>query len=303
MFEKLSQDIYNKIVEYNSKNNIDSVPHSDTFSKQTTSLYGITDKDLNKVLQILKDSHKIFSLEVAQEDKKNNISRIEGYVDTKLETISRLKNFFQTVLMDEYEKQYKKRLMAHQIIKDVFADIGKYKNRPIGQIANKAIMLEEYEGLMQRKYGEYTDEWKNEKLKEILSLPENQPVSAVTEKTADYGIEETQLKAIPPNKRAVDTEAYNDFLTVDSKKALNKMLNIYGIETFFRIHLRKYHFELIEKVVESGEIDRKSDLRQLKQMIQKVKENADRDRGLTSYFDQIFKLEQTVSRRILICRQ
>jgi len=118
----------------------------------------------------------------------------------------------------------------------------------------------------------------------------------------DMEDEISEYRVVPKNKRAVDTEANADFSAISSPQALKRMLSIYGIETFFRIHLRKCNFELIEKVIESGEVNRKADLKNLKDMIEKVKGNCDKDPNLPAHAESLAHLERSLSRRILMSR-
>ena len=109
MLDKFLDEIFSRIVGYNSKANNDAIPHSDNFSKEIQSLLGIDQPEIERIIRIMKDSHKIFSFEIIKEDPENEIKRIEGYVETDLQTIRKLKNYFQKLLMDEYEKQFNKR--------------------------------------------------------------------------------------------------------------------------------------------------------------------------------------------------
>ncbi|MBN2158760.1 MAG: hypothetical protein JW807_05145 [Spirochaetes bacterium] len=299
MLEKLSEDVFKKIVEYNSKGNHASIPHSDTFHKEIQSLLGIDYPDIDRIIEILKDSHKIFSFEIIKEDKDNEIRQVNGYVETDLQTIRKLKNFFQKLLMDEYERQYSKRMLVHQIVKDIYARSSFYKNTMIGQIGNKAIMLEEYEGFIERNFTEFTDSWKSNKLKEVLQATGDKLIAP--EKKEPH-VKEGGEEPRPASQRAVDSPEYHSYASDRTKQSLDKVLQIYGVEFFFRINLRKYNFDLLRQIVESGEIDRRTDLIMLKEMIQKMKSNIDKDRKLLDYSDKIYKLERMISRQMLYSR-
>src|SRR4030042_6962532 len=173
MLKKFIDELLKKIIEHNTKVNHDSIPHSDTFEKEIQSLLGIDRADLELIIRILKESHNIFTFEIIKEDADNDIKRVDGYVETDLQTVRKLKNFFQKLLMDEYEKQMNKRLLVHQVIKDIYARPNFYKNTLIGQIGNKAIMLNEYEILLERNFNEYTDSWKAKKYSELLASLSN----------------------------------------------------------------------------------------------------------------------------------
>ncbi|HOD14514.1 MAG TPA: hypothetical protein PLA65_09430 [Spirochaetota bacterium] len=295
---KIIEEVYKKIIEHNAKANHEGIPHSDTFEKEIQSLMGIDKSEIEQIIKLLKDAHKIFTFEIIKDDPDNDIIRIDGYVETDLQTIRKLKNYFQKLLMDEYEKQYNKRLLVHQVVKDMYARPNFYKNTMIGQIGNKAIMLEEYENLIERNFTEYTENWKTNKLAELIALAGDLLV-APKPPVQDPPGNKRKPGGAPVSLRAVDSPQYQDYSSGKSTQSLDKVLQIYGVEFFFRINLRKYNFDLLRQIVESGEIDRRADLVLLKDMIQKVKENFDRDPGLAENSEKIYKLERIISRQML----
>ncbi len=296
MLDKLIDEVLKKITAYNIKANHDAIPHSDTFEKEIQSLLGIDRPELDRIIRILKDSHKIFTFEIIKDDPENEIKRINGYVETDLQTIRKLKIFFQKLLMDEFEKQFNKRLLFHQIVKDMYTRPQFYKNTMIGQIGNKAIMLDEYEGFIERNFNEFTDSWKSNKLAELLKESGNKLLRDSQPSAAN---KDAINSAAPASQRAVDSPQYQKYSNDKSKQSLSKVLQIYGVEFFFRINLRKYNFELLTQIIESGEIDRRSDLVLLRDMIQHMKDNIGRDQKLGVYTDKIYRLERIISRQML----
>ena len=296
MLDTYIEEVFNQILAQNSKVGPDGIPHSDIFEKQIQALLGINALEINRIIQILKESHKIFMFEIIKEDNENDIKRVEGYVETDLQTIRKLKNFFQKLLMDEFEKQFNKRLLVHQIVKDIFSRGNFYKNTLLGQIGNKAIMLEEYENFIERNFNEFTDSWKAKKLAELILKSENKLLGEIT--PADATGHEGESGS-SPGKRAIDSPKYKNYTLDKSKQSLDKVLQIYGVEFFFRINLRKYNFDLLKQVIESGEIDRRADLIVLKEMIQKMKSNIGKDPQLLEYTERIYKLERIISRQML----
>ena len=296
MLDNYIEEVFNQIIAQNSKVGPDGIPHSDIFEKQVQALLGIDAMEINRIVRILKDSHKIFTFEIIKEDLDNDIKRVEGYVETDLQTIRKLKNFFQKFLMDEFEKQFNKRLLVHQIVKDIFSRGNFYKNTMLGQIGNKAIMLEEYENFIEQNFNEFTDSWKAKRLAEVILKSENKLIG--DSRPSGEKSPETGGKS-PLSKRAVDSPKYQNYTSDKSKQSLDKVLQIYGVEFFFRINLRKYNFDLLKQVVESGEIDRRADLIVLKEMIQKMKSNIGKDPKLLEHSERIYKLERIISRQML----
>jgi hypothetical protein len=300
MLKKIAEEVFRKIVEHNAKGNHDSIPHSDLFEKEIQSLTGIDKSEVARMIKILKDAHKIFTFEIIKEDKDNDIIRVDGYVETDLQTIRKLKNHFQKFLMDEYERQYTKRLLVHQIVKDIYARPNFYKNTMIGQIGNKAIMLEEYENYIERNFTEYTENWKSNKLAELVALESDVKMADAPAPARQAAPGNTRKPGgAPVTMRAVDSPQYQDYSSDKGTQSLDKVLQIYGVEFFFRINLRKYNFDLLRQIVESGQIDRRSDLLLLKDMIQKLRSNIGRDPGLADHTEKIYKLERIISRQML----
>ncbi|HOO71486.1 MAG TPA: hypothetical protein PK926_06970 [Spirochaetota bacterium] len=299
MIEKPLNEIYTLVQKENAKEDISAVPHSDDFSKQVQSLLGISQADLKMYINILKESHKLFVFEIVKEDPDHDIKKIEGYVDADLKTISRLKSYYQNKLMEEYEKKYRKRLLVHQIVKEIFPQIKLLNNTTLGFIANKAIMLEEYENLIEKEYFEYSDSWKDDKLNDLIE--EYNKISSKNKEAEnkDDAVTAGKISSIPSNRRAIDTEEYQEFQSKNTKESIRKMLKVYGVDFFYRVHLRKYDFDIIINAVEMREIDRKPDLKILKEHLKKIKMNYNRDPELEKYADQIYKLERLISRNIV----
>ncbi len=291
MLKDLVDEIFKMIVSQNYLDSIDAIPHSDSFYKKVESNLGIDQKSYNKVMSILKESHKILTIEISKADEEHDLERIEGYVDADISTVKRLKEHFQRVLVDMYEEEYNQRLPVHQVIRELFPKMNRISKTPLGYIANKAIMLDEFEKLIEKEYTEYNEDWKAKKLEELLLRHESTFVVGKSKLEAPSNKKPEMKKEY---ERAVDSKKYNDF----SKYSLNKVLQIYGVEFFFRINLRKYNFDYITELIERRKIDRKSDLKLLKEMIHKMKNNYKRDPKLTNYEKQIRKLDRTVSRFI-----
>ncbi|TAL39187.1 MAG: hypothetical protein EPN93_02275 [Spirochaetes bacterium] len=299
MGNKLVEEIYQEIRRRNSSVGTGSIPHSDELYKFVQSSMGI-DPDLAKtIIQVLVNSHRVFSMEVTAEDKTHDVPPIEGYVSANLTDIRKLKNYFQNELMIEYEKQFNKRQMTHQIVKDIFPMMRSLNNTALGMVANKAIMLEEFEKLMEKRFEEYTEEWKEKRLDIELSHSNLNEQAALSQKAAE---EKKQQAAHPARKtkmvRAVDSAKYDEFASRSRNYPLQRIIKIYGTNFFLQVNLRKYQFSYIEKLVKDGQLNKRSDLLMLKEMIQTVKSHAEQDAGLAGHEGELYALEKTVNHAI-----
>ncbi len=292
--------IFKAVISQNSLNSREAIPHSDEFKRKIESTHGFSPDFIEECIQLLKDAHKIFIIEIVQEDEARDIKKVEGYIDADLSTVRRLKNIYQKLLQDLYEEEHHQRMMAHQVIRELFPKMHMYNNTPLGYIANKAIMTEEYELLLEKDFSQYTESWKEEKLAELLRERGGELEQTLAESDREAEEEAARQEAEKEAKRAVDSKQGKELASPGGAKSIDKVLQIYGVEFFYRVNLRKYNFELIKKVIETRKITRRDDLLLLKEMIQKIKVNAHRDPGLADHLDELYELERTISRTRLM---
>lgn len=289
--------VFKRIVAINCLYNVNSIPHSDAFIKETEALLGLSVPEIELAINMLKEAHKIFIMEISREDKAKKIEKIYGYVDADILSIQKLRDVFHRALMEDYEKDTGKRKTSGQIIKEMIPQLHYINHTPMGRLLNKSIMLDEYARLLEKDYKEYTEEWKDENLQLQFSINKELMVKFSNDKKKQAEPDVPAAKKIKP-VRAVDSPMIDDFSRQVSAGSVTKVLNIYGIDFFFRVNLRQYKFEYISDVLDTGVIDRKSDLVNLKEMIKKIKENMDYDKELAKYYDEILALDRKVSRNI-----
>ena len=148
--QKLLNDIYHEIESKNKEMSPQSIPHSDSFAKHMLAAMGLSPENLRRAILLLCDAHRIFSMEIVAQDSNRGIDRVEGYIVTDRFLIGNLKSYFQDLLCQLYEKQFNKHLLVHQVIKEIFPIIKSFNNTDLGQVANKTIMLMEYERLIEK---------------------------------------------------------------------------------------------------------------------------------------------------------
>jgi hypothetical protein len=160
-------------------------------------------------------------------------------------------------------------------------------------------MLEEYELLLEKEYNAYTESWKEPKLSRLLEERNDLLRTQLTEKSS-LEAEAAAAESAPEAKRAVDSASQKEISALTSLQSIDKVLQIYGIEFFLRINLRRYNFDFVKTIVEQRIIKRKEDLIMLKRMLQKLRENADRDPDLARHLDELGELERLVNRHLLL---
>lgn len=287
-------EIFQEIVKQNNLMGIRAIPHSDDFYKYITGYFGIETDLVRRCIKVLVDAHKIFAIEIVAEDKNRDIPRVEGFIAADLTIVRRLKNYFQSELVIEYQKQFRKNLLVHQIVKELFPIIRSLNNTLVGQLANKAIMLEEFERLLEKNFAEFTEEWKAEHLADEMSKANigAGPAAAPGAKPA------VRAQAAKNLMRAVDSPQYDDFAAKSKSYPLQRILKIYGIRFFLQVNLRKYNFSYLEKIVTDGQLKKRSDLLQLREMLQRVKSHMNFDANLKQYETELNDLERAVMHKL-----
>lgn len=300
MPNSIVDEIFREIHRQNQMTGVRAIPHSDDFLKYITSSVAIEQELAKNVIKILVNAHKIFSMEIVAEDKTREVPRVEGYVVSELAIIRKLKSYYQSELMIEYEKQFQKRLLIHQIVKELLPIMKSLNNTAIGQLANKAIMLEEFERLLEKSFVEYTEDWKEKQL--AIELGRANLLDQVPRKRTAQEQEAPEVKKRARKSaktgRAVDSKKYEEFISRSKSYPLQKVLRIYGISFFLQIHLRKYQFDYLGKLVEDGQIVKRSDLTLLRDMVQTMKSNVERDPKLDAHMDELSRLERAVVKRL-----
>jgi hypothetical protein len=298
--QKILDDIYTEILISNKNLSPAAIPHSDTFMKHILSALGISPETAKSALKLLADAHKIFTMEIIAEDPNRNIDRVEGYIAADFAIVTMLKNYFGDLLCRQYEQQFNKHLMVHQVIKEMFPIIKSMNSTELGQITNKTIMLVEFERLLERSGGEFTEEWQE---KELVKIAQHegfsyQPKAHV--KVSPFVVGVTPVATVKTVRstgsfsRAVDSDTFKDFSEKKGKYPLQRILNIYGIDFFIKVYLRKYQFTYLKQIIEDRQISRREDLLLIKQLVEKVKANVHSESELNAHRNEIYTLESAV---------
>jgi hypothetical protein len=236
-------------------------------------------------------------MEITAEDANHNVERIEGYIAAESPIVTMLKNYFGDLLCKVYEKQFSKHLMVHQVIKEMFPLLKSLNNTELGQLTNKTIMLVEFERLLERSGKEYTEEWQEKEFVEIAKREDFSYQSKTNVKVSPFvaGIMPTaEVKTVRTTgsfTRAVDSDTFRDFSEKRGKYPLQRILNIYGIDFFIKVFLRKYQFLELKQIVEDHQISRREDLLLLKNLVEKVKANIHTEEKLGNHRNEIYALE------------
>lgn len=292
----LAERVYESIKSYNTSEYDPSVPMSDQFMKDFTSVEGYSESETRHAIMILNEAHKVFIIAITKESKQTGNKKIDGYIVADQLIISNLRSIYQKRLAEVYNKEKGTHYGPPQVLREVMSRMNTLANTPIGRVANIAIMLNEYENLITKYPEEFTDSWCEEKLDEFLEHASFEDEKVEDEQAAgdSSGITEANVGAT----RAVDSPEYEDYSRDDKTLPPQKMLMIYGADFFFRVKLRKYEFSILRDMIREGHIKRKSDIILLRGMVKTIKGNFDRDPKLNDYFEDIFHLDRELSKRL-----
>ena len=105
------------------------------------------------------------------------------------------------------------------------------------------------------------------------------------------------------SKRAVDSPLHQEYQNQNSSESITKMLQIYGVDFFYRVNLRKYNFEIIEQAIDSGIITRRQDLNTLREMLKQMRAHFGIDSKLEEYYDVIMTLDRKISRSLSLIKK
>lgn len=288
--------VYESIKRFNSSEYEPTVPMSDQFMKDFTSAEGYSESETRQGLMILNEAHMVFIIAITKENRQSGNKKIDGYVVADLSVISNLRSIYQKRLTEIYNKEKGTNYGPPQVLREVMSRMNSIVNTPIGRVANIAIMLHEYENLVDRYPEEFTYEWCEDKLKEYLENGTLEEEAEQEDGSAAGASAETGDQS--GTTRAVDTPEYEDYTRDDKSLPPHKMLMIYGADFFFRVKLRKYEFNTLRDMIREGHIKRKTDIILLRNMIKTIKGNFDRDPKLNDYFEDIFHLDRDLSKKL-----
>ena len=298
--QKIIDDITQEIIRRNNEQGAQGIPHSDQLIKFMQSSMGIPSESAKLALRLLIESHRVLSIEIVAEDTKHDIDRVEGYIAADLRIIGQLKTYFQDILCQLYEKQFHKHLLIHQVIKELFPIIKNFNNTELGQIANKTIMLMEYERMIEKDYSQFSVDYQERKLVEIsrrehFEYTPKIDVPMQASLSGDSSAGQPSAETHSNFSRAIDSPLYREFSEKKDHYPIQRILNIYGIDFFLKVNFRKYQFSAVRKLIEDRQITKRDDLLLLRKMLDTVKERIHSDRELEHYRNDIYALERSVS--------
>jgi hypothetical protein len=280
-----------ELVEMIKKENIsgnERIPNSETHMKIWCAHFAFEEKAIRKILEDLKEAHYIFIINIVNPDTHLYLPGTDSYVIADFAILNDLKRFSELRLEKTYESTFYKKKSPFQIIRELFPKIREYNNTPIGKSVNESVMIDEFIRVLTNSAFEYTDQWKINKLREIYSESEE----AVSNIDEELGV----------SLRAADQVVAKEVVD-NSKTAWGKATNSFPVEFLLRIHFRKYEFEVVKKLIQTGKIHEASDLKYIRDTLQVMETRTQQDPILKRYMNEMVDLRRLAQTRLNTIRK
>ncbi|MFB5650005.1 hypothetical protein ACE5IS_05110 [Leptospira wolffii] len=279
------------------------IPSSDTFLKDMMAFYSREASDIRQSLELLRQARYIFIIKIVlPETSKNSRDQDQGvdaYVYADLKIVNDLKGFAEKKLEKAYEATYYKRKSPFQITRELFPKIKEHNNTPLGRFINIAVMLEEYQRVLTAAPNEYEENRKRNLLSELLEKA-GTPV-AVARDIPDYELGPLGGGGAPSMKRAADVVSSSE-VALNPKSPWSRLTSKFSVEFLVRIHLRKYEFDTVRKLILSGKLTNFEDLKFVRDSIQKMESHIHLDPLLSGYTMDMTELRRLAQKKMNILK-
>ncbi|MDZ4727787.1 MAG: hypothetical protein SH817_16635 [Leptospira sp.] len=286
---KVALELAESIKKENTESK-DKIPGSDTFVRVWSSHFSRSEDEIRKLLLALRDSHYIFIISIVAPDPNLFVYGEEVYVTTEIAIINDLKREAEQNLERLYESSNYKRKSSFQISRELFPKIKEYNNTPLGRAINIVVMLEEYSRILTSTGFEYTDQWKRNKLQEIYSSEDGaiEEMAATTNTFSDTKRAADQIKEVVKEK-------------IDP--SWSKATQNFSVEFLLRVHFRKYEFDVIRKLIQTGKIKDEKELKYVRDTIMLMETRTNEDRILKRYQEDMIELRRYTQAKLNMLRQ
>ncbi len=301
-------DIALEIAEEIKKINLQEdnrIPSSDTFLKDMIAFFSREAHSIRESIELLRQARYIFVIKIVlPEISKNSRDQDQGvdaYVYADLKIVTDLKSFAEKKLEKAYEATYYKRKSPFQITRELFPKIKEHNNTPLGKYINIAVMLEEYQRVLTSAPNDYDDNRRRNLLSELLEKT-GAPVP-VARDIPDYelGPLGSGGGGSSSYKRAADVIASND-PSFNPKSPWSRLTTKFSVEFLIRIHLRKYEFDTIRKLILAGKLTSFEDLKYVRDSIHKMETHMHLDPLLENFTNDMTELRRLAQKRMNILK-
>ena len=281
--------IRDRIKEINNNIYDEAIPASDIiFRKHLNDL--VYSEDMARYyLKLLAESNFIFMIQIVKPDTILRIPGIDGYVVAELDIIEKLLAVYNQRLITIYEAEKRKLAGVETIIRELMPKVKELNNTPLGTVLNICIMLEQFTRIINERPDHFQDAYRISKLKQFI--PEEDEFKEPEE-------EHEKIQQVQERRRAVDTEEYQQLSKMNLTGNWAKAVEQFGVQFLIRVHLRKYEFDVLKKLLLQKRIAREEDLIFLRDSLRKMEERSLFNPELKKYLNEIKELKRIVQIKI-----
>ena len=99
-------------------------------------------------------------------------------------------------------------------------------------------------------------------------------------------------------ERALDTDEYKRLQQMNLAGKWGAAVSAYGVQFLLRVHLRKYEFHVIRRLIVVRGVAREEDLAYIKTSVETMMRNIDKDPGLRNHIDEMQELYNLTLQRL-----
>lgn len=286
---KIALDIAENIRTENIAGKV-RIPSSDTHLRIWASNYIKSEDDIRKILINLKDAHYIFLVHTVAPDPNLFVYGEESYVFADYSILNELKKVTEEQLEKIYEATQYKRKSAFQITRELFPKIKDYNNTPLGRAINLSVMMEEYQRLVNAQSFEFTDQWRRTKIQELFK--DDAASSADMAAALNFSKQEE-----------VEIESHAEVSKEKEDPVWQRVTQEFPVEFLLRIHFKKYEFDVIKKLIQTGRVKEEKYLKMIRDTLETLEKKSEKDRILQMHKDTIIDLRRYSQAKLNMARQ
>ncbi|EQA43994.1 hypothetical protein LEP1GSC050_2091 [Leptospira broomii serovar Hurstbridge str. 5399] len=277
------------------------IPYSDTFLKDMIAFFSRETAQIRQSLDILRVAKYIFIIKVVLPDMAHNARNqdpgVDAYIYADPKIVSDLRSYTEKKLEKAYEATYYKRKSPFQITRELFPKIKEHNNTPLGRYVNVVVMLEEYQRVLTASPNEYEDARRRNNLAALLE--QSGTPTTVARDIPEYEIGPSI--GSHGTKRAVDKIASDEVL-INPKSPWSRLTSKFSSEFLIRIHLRKYEFDTVKKLILGGKIVEYDELKFVRDTLQVMESHVHLDPLLSNFISEMTELRRLAQKKMNILK-
>ena len=278
------------------KENQDSkeLPTSDDFLKIAASSFAQVPEKIIERLDLLKDSHFIFIINIVHPDPKyGDVIGIDAYVYADKSLVEKLKASAEKRLESIYEGQYYKKASANSIERELFPQVKKLNNTPIGRALHEYVSLRSCVMMLDANPDEFIEEWRISRLKQLAQEFTQEDVQL------DIAEESEHEEVVEVH----DEERKEEPIDINPNSPWGRLSRRYSADILIKAHFRKYEFGMIKKLVRTGRITSIEMLMHIRNEAMTMEKKADENPIVKKVLPDLIDLRRYVQARLNIIKK